>query len=75
MIWDVLDAELLDVLQAEAAKRGKPLHVRTAETRTAYPLVSSRATPTLICAYCGRRRCDEHKDLPNLDPYFTEARR
>lgn len=58
-----LDAELLDTLQADRQGRGKPLHVRTAETAAQGPL--------LICPYCGRRRCDEHADLPALDPFYS----
>lgn len=67
---EALDAELLDTLQENRIKRGLPLHVRTAETRTEYPLPTSRAMPVLACPYCGRKRCAEHKDLPSLDPYF-----
>lgn len=71
MTWNVLDAELLDVLQAERLKDHLPLNVRTAETLRSYPLPTSRATPLLICPYCGARRCTEHDDLPALDPYFN----
>lgn len=72
MTWNRLDAELLDVLQAERLRDGEPLNVRTAETKRCYPLPTSRATPKLRCPYCGKGRCLEHSDLPALDPYFNE---
>jgi hypothetical protein len=69
--WNVLDAELVDTLQSECMKRGKATQFRTAETTRSYPLPISRAKPLLICPFCGRRRCEEHADLPALDPHFN----
>lgn len=71
--WDVLAAELVDTLQADRASRDLPFHVRTLETRRDWPRLNSRATPRLLCAYCGRKRCVEHADLPALDPFYGGA--